>query len=72
MGCVKLLIQALVSKQSPELALDAAWALNEMVRRNRGDWILTCQRDDKKHETRIPMIQKVSNSRKVIKRLRQS
>jgi hypothetical protein len=32
MGCVKLLIQALVSKQSPELALDAAWALNEMVR----------------------------------------
>lgn len=34
MGCVKLLIQALVSKQSPELALDAAWALNEMAHKN--------------------------------------
>lgn len=32
MGCVKLLIQALVSKQSPELALDAAWALNAGLR----------------------------------------
>ncbi|CAK9024455.1 Uncharacterized protein SCF082_LOCUS16628 [Durusdinium trenchii] len=33
-GCVKLLIQALISKQSPELALDAAWALNEMAHNN--------------------------------------
>ena len=38
MHCVKLLIQALVSKQSPELALDAAWALNEMVRRAVWGW----------------------------------
>lgn len=31
---MKLLIEALKCKESPELALDAAWALNEMARKN--------------------------------------
>jgi len=37
MNCVKLLIQALVNKQSPELALDAAWTLNEMA--HKSPWV---------------------------------
>ncbi|CAJ1375311.1 unnamed protein product [Effrenium voratum] len=46
-GCVKLLLEALaLSKQqhSPELALDSAWALNELAQKSNvvSGWILGC------------------------------